>query len=331
MGKRILKAAALAMSMSLLAACDNGMKFDIPQASDNFNQNVTYNNKVDIIWMIDSSSSMGIHQSRLNDQIPGLVASLNSLKMDYHMAVVTSSMGGTVEQQTGGKFIGTPKYVTSSTPNLVNVLKARMLVGESGSNNERGLESVETALSAGYLNTEGRGFFRDDALLVVIALSDEDDKSKSNSSAAVTYYKNFFDSIKAPWVDGTRSWMVNFIGVLSLTANCTALNDYAEPGLAFMGLADASGGVKTSICTSNLSAAVTNIRSRIYQILTDFKLSNIPDEATIVVTINGVTIPRSTTNGWDYIASSNIIRFYGSAVPAADASIKVDFKPKTAN
>ncbi|MNK11907.1 hypothetical protein D3C87_299580 [compost metagenome] len=330
MKKGILQAGVLAVSFVLMA-CDNGMKFDLPQTSDNFEQNVTYNNKVDIVWMIDSSSSMSQHQARLNDQIPTLVSTLNALKMDYHMAVVTSSMGGTAEQQTGGKFVGSPKYVTRSTPNLVNVLKARMLVGESGSNNERGLESVETALSAGYLNTEGRGFFRDEALLVVIALSDEDDKSKSTSDAAATYYKNFFDSIKRPWVDGTRSWMFSFIGVLNLSSQCTTFNDYAEPGLAFIKLADASGGVKTSICTNNLSSAVSGIRARIFQILTDFKLSKKPDPATIVVKINGQVVPQSSTNGWDYIEDLNIIRFYGSAVPAADASIKVDFKPKEAN
>ncbi len=46
-----------------------------------------------------------------------------------------------------------------------------MIVGEAGSNNERGLESMQTVLSSSYLSNEGRGFLRNDALLVVIALS----------------------------------------------------------------------------------------------------------------------------------------------------------------
>lgn len=319
----------LALASGFLMACAQDVKFDLPPSQDNFEQNVTYNNKVDILWIVDNSTSMLKHQQRLSEQVPDLVSKLNALKMDYHMAVVTSSMGGS--NPDGGKFIGNPKYVTSKTPDLVNSLKNRMIVGEAGSNLERGLESMENALSSGYLANEGKGFYREDALLVVIALSDEDDFSKSNSSAGITYYKNFLDSIKTPWVDGSRSWVFNFIGVLSLTSQCKTFNDFASAGLSYMGLADESGGVKESICSTNLASAVGNIRSRIYQILTDFKLSKVPLVETIEVKINGVSIPRDTVNGWDYVASLNVVRFYGTAVPAADASIKVDFKPKDAN
>lgn len=320
--------AVMLLSLGLMA-CSQGVKFDLPPAQDNFAQSVSYNNKVDILWIVDNSASMLKHQQNLSAQVPDLIAKLNSLKMDYHMAVVTSSMGGSSPD--GGKFIGLPKFVTAQTPDLVNNFKNRMIVGEAGSNLERGLESMEDALSSSYLSNEGKGFFRDDALLVVIALSDEDDFSKSSSSEGISHYTSFLDSAKLPWVDGSRSWVFNFIGVLSLTSQCKTFNDFASPGLSYMGLADVSGGVKESICSTNLSTAVSNIRARIYQILTDFKLSKVPVLDSIVVTINGELIPRSTLNGWDYIESANIIRFYGAAVPAADASIKVDFKPRDAN
>ncbi|WII72917.1 hypothetical protein QJS83_03405 [Bdellovibrio sp. 22V] len=325
--KKDFSAVFVAVIASTLMACSGGVSFDLPATSDNFGQNITYNNKVDILWIVDNSSSMLKHQQNLSAQVPDLVTKLNSLKMDYHMAVVTTSMGGTTPD--GGKFIGSPKYVTASTPDLVNSLKNRMIVGEAGSNNERGLESMQNALSNSYLSNEGRGFFREDALLVVIALSDENDKSVVSNP--VSHYVNFLDGLKTPWVDGTRSWVFNFIGVLPTSTNCRTYNDYAEAGLTFIDIVKESGGVQESICSSNLSSAVTNIRSRIYQILTDFKLSKIPVIESISVTINGQVVPRSSINGWDYIEARNVIRFYGSAVPAADASIKVDFKPKEAN
>ncbi|KHD89540.1 MAG: hypothetical protein OM95_02875 [Bdellovibrio sp. ArHS] len=315
------------VSAMMLLACAQDVKFDLPADSNNFDQNVTYNNKVDILWIVDNSASMLKHQQNLSTQIPDLVTKLNSLKMDYHMAVVTTSVGGT--NPDGGKFIGSPKFVTKSTPDLVNSLKNRMIVGEAGSSNERGLQSMEIALSPSYLAGEGQGFFREDALLVVIALSNENDKSPVSNPVA--YYVNFLDSLKRPWVDGSRSWVFNFIGVLPTSTNCSTFNDYSESGLTFIDIAKNSGGVTESICSSSLTTAVTNIRSRIYQILTDFKLSKKPLVETITVKINGVSIPRSNVNGWDYIESLNAIRFYGSAVPAADASIKVDFKPKEAN
>ncbi|MDG0815626.1 hypothetical protein [Bdellovibrio svalbardensis] len=322
-------ALASAMTMMLLGACAQDVKFDLPPTSDNFGQSITYNNKVDILWVMDNSSSMSKHQTNLSQAIPGLMTKLNSLKMDYQMAVVTSSMGGT--NPNGGQFIGSPGILNKNTPNLTSVLSSRLVVGQDGSDNERGLESMETVLSSSYQANQGRGFLRSDALLVVIALSDEDDKSKSSASA-VSYYTNFLDSIKRPYSDGTRSWMFNFIGILSLSGTCNTTSlDYKEPGLAFMGLSDVSGGTKGSLCNSDMSSAVSEIRARILQILTDFKLSSKPVESTIVVKVNGQVVARNATNGWDYLADKNIIRFYGSAVPAADASIKVDFKPAEAN
>jgi hypothetical protein len=294
-------------------------------SSENFDQNYSYNNKVDILWVVDNSSSMQQHQSQLSDQIPEMVAKLNSLKMDYHMGVVTSSMGGTVAD--GGKLVGSPKYFTNKSNNVTGLLRSRLIVGQLGSNNEKGLESAEAVLSSGYATTEGKGFMRDDALLVVIVLSDEDDKSRTAASA-VSYYTGFFDSIKKPWSDGSRSWVMNFIGVLGQSSACRTFNDYSEPGAIFMGLADVSGGVKESICTSNLSTAVGNIRKRIAQIMTDFKLKDWPKVDTITVLVNGVSVPRSQENGWDYFEAGNFIRFYGTAVPPADASIKVGFDPR---
>lgn len=325
--KKEFSAILMAGATWIFMGCSDKVTFNLPPATDSFGQSVTYNNKVDILWIVDNSSSMLKHQQNLSAQVPELVSKLNALKMDYHMAVVTTSMGGI--NPDGGRFIGTPKFLTASSANLVSSLKSRMIVGEAGSNNERGLESMAASLSNSYLSNEGRGFFRDDALLVVIALSDEDDKSAVSNPAS--YYTQFLDGIKSPWVDGSRSWVFNFIGVIPTSTNCKTFNDYSESGLTFLDLVQTSGGVQESICSTNLSLAVANIRARIYQILTDFKLTKIPLIETISVTINGQTIPRSNVNGWEYIESLNAIRFYGSAVPAADASIKVDFKPKEAN
>lgn len=313
----------------LAAACNQNIQFDLPATTNNFAQNITYNNKVDILWIMDNSSSMMNHQKNLSNQVPALISKLNSLKMDYQMAVVTSSMGGL--NPNGGRFLGATKILNSSSPNLIAELSARLVVGQDGSDNERGLESMETVLSSGYQANEGKGFLRSEALLVVIALSDEDDKSKSSSSA-VSYYTQVLDSIKQPWADGTRSWVFNFVGILSLQGTCTTTSlDYKEPGLSFMGLTDISGGTKSSLCASDLSPAVSGISARIMQILTDFKLSSVPLESSVAVTVNNQIVPRSTSNGWDYIAAKNLVRFYGTSVPSADSSIKVDFKPAHAN
>jgi len=317
--------ASCVLALSFFSGACSPVGYSVVSKNETFGQNYTYNNKVDILWVVDNSSSMQQHQSRLSDQIPEMVTKLNSLKMDYHMGVVTSSMGGDLPD--GGKLIGSPKYLTPSTANLAAVLRSRLIVGQAGSNNEKGLESAETVLSSAYASGEGKGFLREDALLVVIVLSDEEDKSRSVATAT-DYYTNFFDSVKRPWSDGSRAWVFNFIGVLSQSSQCRTFNDYSEPGTIFMGLADVSDGVKESICNSSLSTAVGNIRKRIAQIMTDFKLRDLPKEETIKVIVNGVEVPRSQENGWDYFEDGNFIRFYGTAVPPADASIKVGFDPR---
>jgi len=53
--------------------------FDVDQTTQTFVQKILYNNKVDIIFIVDNSSSMQQHQNSLSQQIPALVAALQGL------------------------------------------------------------------------------------------------------------------------------------------------------------------------------------------------------------------------------------------------------------
>lgn len=321
----MIRRIALVIGALGLAACQQGYNFDVSSTEDTFSGNVAYNNKVDLIFVVDNSASMAAQQQKFAAKIPAVVNALLSLKMDFHIAVISTSMGGA--SANGGRFLGSPLYMTNSTPGLVNHLTDRILLGESGSNLERGLESLQTTLTSTYLNGPAAGFWREDALFAAIVLSDEDDASGFSS----TTFSQWLDIVKPPFEDGRRAWMFNFIGITSLGGACTTFGSHASPGVIFMQLAELSGGVKESICAPDLTGAVSNMRARIVQVMTEFPLKKKPDIATISVSINGVAIPRSTVNGWDYIAASNSVRFYGSAVPAADAAIRIDFKPAEAN
>jgi hypothetical protein len=310
------------LAAAFQTACGNGAasSFNVDQSSQNFGQKILYNNKVDIVWIVDNSSSMQQHQTRLSQQIPALVDALQSFKLDYHIVTITTSMGA---DGSGGQFVGSPAVLTSTTPNLSGVLTARILQGENGSNLERGLLSLETVLAPGYLASQGAGFLRDDALLAIISLSDEDDKS-ADSAATVA---SFLDKLKPAITNGRKSWIFNFIGVLDSSSQCRTFNDYSEPGLKMMQLADVSGGTKESICSSSLAAAVSNIKGRIVQILTDFYLADQPIEATIRVVVNGQVVEKSSLNGWTYFqdGSKYVVRFNGTAIPPADADIHITY------
>lgn len=308
--------------------CGNGAasSFDVDQTSQSFGQKILYNNKVDIIWIVDNSSSMQQHQARLSQQIPALVNSLQNLKMDYRMVAISTSMGS---DGSGGHFLGSPTVLTPSTPNLQGLLSSRILLGEGGSDRERGLLSLETVLSPGYLAGEGSGFLRDDALLAVIALSDEDDKSDRTAASLAA----LLDQFKPEVHNGRKSWIFNFIGVLDSSSQCRTFNDYSEPGLKMIQLATRSGGMTESICSSSLSNAVNNIKARIVQIITDFYLADEPLEATIRVAVNGQLVEKSNTNGWSYFQDGTkyVVRFNGASVPPADADIRINYTPTEAH
>jgi hypothetical protein len=308
----------------LMLAC-NKQTYSLQEQSQTFGQSVKYNNKVDIIMMVDNSSSMDTYQNRLADQVPGMVNSLNALGMDYHLVVVTTDMrtGGN-----GGMFVGNPKVLSRDTANLNTVLTSRIRQGNGGSDLERGLQSIQSVLTQGYLEGEGAGFLRADALLAVIALSNEDDYS----SGTVDSYRQLFDQVKPKFNGTTRAWVVNFIGVPNLQSSCSTALDgtYKEPGARWIELAGLSQGLVQPICDTTLAAAVDNVRKRIVEIITDFPLKQKPKLDTVVVHINGQLIPQSNTNGWEYIPAGYLLRFHGTAVPGADDRISVDFTPAEA-
>ncbi len=303
------------------AACTK-QDFGLPSESQEFAASVQYNNKVDILIMIDNSSSMAQYQNKFASEVPAMINSLNAIGLDYHIAVVTSDMrsGGN-----GGRFIGSPRYLTNSSSSLVTALQSRISIGQNGSDLERGLESMKTVLQPSYLSGEGAGFFRDDAYLALVVLTNEDDYSADSVSSLA----QFFDALKPPFKGTTKAWIMNFIGVVSIDGECNTTADFKEAGLRYMALADYTGGVKESICRSSLAAAVSNMRVRIVEILSEYRLDSAPKVETIVVTINGKVIAKNSTNGWSYNPTTNTVRFHGTAQPGATDVVQVNYDRAT--
>lgn len=310
----------LIASIGLLSGACSKQSFYLPPANESYAQTVTYNNKVDIILVVDNSSSMSQYQNRLADQTGSMIDTLNALGMNYHIAVVTTDMqpGGS-----GGQFIGSPKYLTGSSPNLVSTLQDKIRAGNSGSANERGVSSILSSLSPSYLAGQGAGFLRSEAYLAIVVLSDENDNSVESNAQFMT----FLDKLKPATKTGQRNWVLNLLGTLNLDSFCKSLVGSIVPGTRWIDLAEASGGIQGSICQNTFAETVGNIGTRIIAMLTDFYLMDPPIESSIVVRINGVLIPRDTVNGWDYIPSLQVVRFYGSAVPRATDGLSIDYQP----
>jgi hypothetical protein len=307
---------------SSLVACSNGTSFGVGPEKATFDSSIKYNNKVDIIWVVDDSSSMRQHQQKLANEIGGMISKLDDLKMDYRMVVTTTSVGNGFN---GGKYVGSPKILSKGDANLANTLKSRIVYGESGSDKEQGVLSLQNLLSENYIENEGQGFHRDESLLLINILSDEDDQTDGTSASVLLALRNRLDQLKKPFRPGVGGWIANFIGVKDTT--CKDGFGRSNIGYRYLDLAQSSNGKSFSICETNLKEAVASLQKRVLEIATDYPLASVPNVDTIRVYMNGVLVPHSNENGWDYVPASQLVRFYGNAVPSADVQVTVDYTP----
>ena len=166
---------------------------EIPDAADD-DSGCT---KVDFLFVIDNSGSMGDDQMNLVAAFPafieGIQATLGAVD-SYHVGVITtdgyewndtcSVLGGLVTQ-TGGfdssNEVCTPyasglNFMTEED-DLEEKFACAAQVGTQGNATERPMESMVLALGQVWSNPGGcnEGFLRDDALLVVTVITDEAD------------------------------------------------------------------------------------------------------------------------------------------------------------
>jgi hypothetical protein len=156
---------------------------------------------VDVLFVIDDSSSMGDNQQSLVASFPGFVAGIQDnlqLAESVHIGIVTSddygynapgcqSIGDLVTR-TGGfdssaanceAFASGGRYLDETEPDLAGKFACAAQVGSQGNDDEKMLRALLNALrpevnapDSGACNA---GFARDDSLLVLVLISDEDD------------------------------------------------------------------------------------------------------------------------------------------------------------
>ncbi len=323
------------IALMMITGCSGtATSFELPTKQDGFSGKVFYNNKVDILFVIDNSRSMLQYQQRLSTQIPNMISTLNSLKMDYRVAVTTTTMSnnaGTYPMTR--RLIGSPVYLTSQN---INLLTDRIVVGESGSDLERGLDSMTHVTSANYLNSIGSDFIRADALLSIIFISDEYDQSSEFGNPNSNDFINRLDTRKPDGEAGGKLWLANYIGILT-NESCDILGGSVSIGSQFIRLVNASGGVSSSICNPDLALAVSNIKARIIDQITAYRFPTAPNKSSIVVSVGGRAIHEDPENGWTLEtenltgATKYFLRFHGTSIPAADQHVNVQYRPAGAS
>jgi hypothetical protein len=273
-GQRWKTAWASAVSAGVLLAgavgCgDTTVHVTIPPGArvDDFQQVLI--GKVDILWIVDNSGSMADKQKNLADNFPEFFKVINDSKVDYHVGIITTD---TVNMP--GQLVGTPKVITSSTPDPVGTFAKNVNVGTLGNALDTGLGAARL-----FFQTPDPSFLRPDAFLFMIFISDADDQSLP---ADPHYFYRLFEGLKGK---GNEN-MVTTNGIVGDVPNgCfnAAGGWKARPGIRYAQVMSLTGGSVVSICEPSFGASLKQLGIDAVGLQRHFAIKN-PNASTLKVT-----------------------------------------------
>jgi len=178
---------------------DAGLKFDLPDNDDGGEVPDPEEGcqKVDFVFVVDSSPSMADEQDNLLASFPGFISEIeDTLQVnDFHVMVVDAGelSGGGCEGTLGAGQVSNhngqdcglmagQRYATAATPDLAGAFSCMANRGDEGPANERTMDALLQGLGLQSLvGGCNEGFLRDDALLVVTLITDEEDNPGDGS------------------------------------------------------------------------------------------------------------------------------------------------------
>ncbi|MCB9561865.1 MAG: hypothetical protein H6709_15105 [Kofleriaceae bacterium] len=178
--------------------------------------------KIDILFVIDNSGSMGEEQANLAANFPGFISVLDQSGLDYRVAVTSTGMdysytmdtpiGPLPSSQTGGdngamlqRCGMTRRWIEKTDTDPAGTFGCAAALGTSGPSDEMPLASMRAAFDDRMSDGTNGGFRRDDALLAVVLLTDENDCSYEQS-VTLPFAQSLCDSMMEP--------VSNYVGYL---------------------------------------------------------------------------------------------------------------------
>jgi hypothetical protein len=318
---RVLRWAGLAAVAPVLWAC-NARTLEKPNLTPEQTYGKTFqqtiNRNVDMLFMVDNSSSMRLSQDNLNRNFPVFMQRLMDPPglPNIHVAVVSSDMGagdGSVAScdsmggnngvfqytprgtctssglQNGATFISNINGQANYTGNLPDVFTCIAALGESGCGFEHQFASITRALGVdgrGAAPQENQDFLRPDAYLVIVLITNEDDCS---ATPGVPLFDTTANTNMASQLGPPANFRCNEFG--HLCDDGTGTNTFIHPNRNAPNL-DVAATVMYPSCRSNdqegylLGAADT--ANRIKSLKAD------PSQV-IVAAITGPAMPYTVT------------------------------------
>jgi hypothetical protein len=271
----------------------------------------------DFLFVIDNSGSMSNEQTAVSQAAANFITEIQNSGLDFRIGVITTD-SAVLSTMTSTDNVCAACASPEPFTNNVTEFSNRVVQGINGSSTETAIYWSERALltsndTTSYgLSADGSattaGFPRVGSSMSVVYLSDERDQYTSKSTGvAFDVNNNLFVSKGYP---------------------VYAIVDPADASTSqYDELAATTGGLTSDINdTSTFPAIMQQIVFKAGGATSAYVLSARPLSSSIKVTVNGNAVAAGTSAGWQYIASSNSIVFYGSAIPQAGAVVSISYQ-----
>jgi hypothetical protein len=256
----------------------------------------------DILFVIDDSGSMDVHQKNLSKNLEAFIDSIPQSNLQVGI-LTTSTVTYAIPHIPGHLINGVHK---SSDPNFVTNVKKSLLVGFQGSGEETPFDSLSLALSEPLLSTVNAGFLRPTSDLYIVFLTDSQDQSKIDENALYTQIK----ALK-PQQTITSLAAMSDASTTCPTYEAGELKNHPPKIQNFVGL---TGGSVFSICddfsTSLTKAINVSLMTENTLVLVGTETLKTPKFSTIQVKVGIQSyLPGDIATGWIYNAATKTITF----------------------
>jgi len=270
--------------------------------------------EVDVLWVIDNSSSMSDEQAALTTNFPAFMDFFLGSGLLYHIGVVSTDYAtdqGRLEQAAG------LKWVDENTADPIAVFASLAGLGIKFGTNEKGRAPAYSALEVHDVPDGWNDGFqrRDTASLSVIAISDEDDHS---TEITIDEFVGYMNTIR-PNPDN-----VTFSSIVTPPQNCAP--NGVEPGNAYIAVTDQVGGITWSICEQDWALVLEQLGMQAAGLQREYFLADLPVPGTIKVWVveDGTTYEFAEEVDWVYDKTRNSIIF-NEFVPKALSEVFVEY------
>jgi hypothetical protein len=268
--------------------------------------------EIDILFVIDNSSSVADEQSSFSVEFPAAMTEIADSTVAYHVGVVTTDAGGL------GHLEGSVAILTPAVPDVVATFAANSNRGTSGSEIEQGLETAYLALSPPNIDPGGwnDGFLRSDATLAIVFVTDEMEQSASVRGWTSADYVAYYQSLKADSAD------VLTCDVSGQVSGCSGSSGTATQGVGYLEATTMTGGLSLSICWPGWGGTLGAALATFAPDPAVFELSEYPVPGSVEVRVDNVP----ATTGWSYDDALNAVVFAEPSIPPPGSEIAIEYR-----